>query len=544
MRQYSLRKREGKRIQRWETEYDRIVNDAGNVLSMEEVRRQIAQALEHSEIEQTKVSLLCPLTKERIEVPVRYRDCRHLQCFDLKAFLAMKAKRNFLNCPICDAKIDRELTITSLCIDKFFQQILSDVSGSTEAVILSDGTYQAAASQSALIIPKVIDDEEPFTPDQSATFTCHVKSEIDSDDDDIEILDSNSSFDIDNEANNSSAETQDFHIPDISMADDTNQTVDHSTTHSDETTTEVATLKNDYESRIRELNQEIQNVKSSEQQKLSFLATKYTMLKDALAGKISEMKALENRLESKNLTLDQEKKELEAKCTKLKCKLLKKDSEVEALSDRLQSQSSALGQEKKHLKKQCTKLNAELVKKNAEFETLKQSKALALQDGESRINKLNQEIRLLKSSEQQKIFDFEVKCAKLNDELLKKGSELETLNDMLHSQSSALGQEKKDLEAQCAKLNDELLKKDSELEALKQSKTVALQDGELRIRELNQEILLLKSSEQQKLLFLEAQCSELRSELLEKKSELEVLSDYFAWSRKERIGSKMRETKR
>ncbi|KAI1705922.1 c2H2-type zinc-finger domain-containing protein [Ditylenchus destructor] len=239
MRQYSLRKREGKRIQRWETEYERIVNDAGNVLSMEEVRRQIAQALEHSEIEQTKVSLLCPLTKERIIVPVRYRDCRHLQCFDLKAFLAMKAKRNFLNCPICDATIDRELTITSLCIDKFFQQILSDVSGSTEAVILGDGTYTAAASQHALIIPKVIDDEEPYTPDHSATFTCDVKSETDSDDDDIEVLESTSSFYIDNEANESESETQNLHISDTSMAGDTNQAVDHSTTHIDETTTET-----------------------------------------------------------------------------------------------------------------------------------------------------------------------------------------------------------------------------------------------------------------------------------------------------------------
>ncbi|KAI1696722.1 zinc-finger double domain-containing protein [Ditylenchus destructor] len=156
----------------------------------------------------------------------------------------MKSKRNFLNCPICDAKIERELTIMSLCIDKFFQKLLSDVSGSTEAVILSDGTYTVAASQPALIIPKVIDDEEPYIPDHSAPFTCHVKSEFsvtitDSDDDDIEILDSNSSFDIDNEANNSNAETQDFHIPGTSMVDDTNQTVDHSTTHIDETTTET-----------------------------------------------------------------------------------------------------------------------------------------------------------------------------------------------------------------------------------------------------------------------------------------------------------------
>ncbi|KAI1695791.1 MIZ/SP-RING zinc finger domain-containing protein [Ditylenchus destructor] len=285
-----IKKKEGDRRKRWEVDYVRFINDARNVLSVEEVVKEIAQTFEINAIEQEKVSLICPnwsgsglfrvtvvrvssqvekkrrtqpanqrardarkeeeraatapaarvtqpagcvqharvplsligwlassgdsklelrrklalspnehvrlfdLTKERIVTPVRYRTCRHFQCFDLKGFFAMKAKRNFLECPICNSKLDNELD--GLCIDKYFQKMLSEVIGATETEILSDGTFRAALTQSALIIPKVIDDEEPYAPDHSTTHIGEVKSETDSNVDDIEELDSVSSFDI------------------------------------------------------------------------------------------------------------------------------------------------------------------------------------------------------------------------------------------------------------------------------------------------------------------------------------------------------------
>lgn len=42
-----------------------------------------------SEIQQISVkwSLLCPISKNRIEIPGRSKNCNHLQCFDLKNFL-------------------------------------------------------------------------------------------------------------------------------------------------------------------------------------------------------------------------------------------------------------------------------------------------------------------------------------------------------------------------------------------------------------------------------------------------------------------------
>ncbi|KAI1696076.1 MIZ/SP-RING zinc finger domain-containing protein [Ditylenchus destructor] len=241
-----VKKKEGERIKRWESDYERFVNDARNVLSVEEVIKEIAQTFEENAIEQEKVSLICPLTKERIVVPVRYRTCRHLQCFDLKGFLAMKSKRNFLECPICNTKVDRELT--GLRIDKFFQKMLSDVNGATEIEIFGDSTFKAAFSQSALIIPKVIDSEEPYEPNYSTTNFDEVKLEdgtlrtniaicnllvptrlsclqtLTS----IEELDSVSSFDIDNEANESEAETQNAHFFDTPMTDDITVQAEHS----------------------------------------------------------------------------------------------------------------------------------------------------------------------------------------------------------------------------------------------------------------------------------------------------------------------------
>ncbi|KAI1703933.1 hypothetical protein Ddc_16364 [Ditylenchus destructor] len=88
-------------------------------------------------------------------------------------------------------------------------------------------------------------------------------------------------------------------------------------------------------------------------------------------------------------------------------------------------------------------------------------------------------------------------------------------------------QEQRDMAAECARLNNELLKKESELNALNDLfhyKTNAQKYSyESKIRGLNQEIQLLKSSEQQKLPQLDKKCANLENELVKKYSELEAL---------------------
>jgi len=50
-------------------------------------------------------SLVCPLTRERIWAPVRGITCKHLQCFDLEAYLETSSRAAFhrrWHCPVCD----------------------------------------------------------------------------------------------------------------------------------------------------------------------------------------------------------------------------------------------------------------------------------------------------------------------------------------------------------------------------------------------------------------------------------------------------------
>lgn len=52
--------------------------------------------------------LLCPLTRERLVVPARGCRCRHIQCFDLEAYLVTSARATFQQrwrCPICDCPL-------------------------------------------------------------------------------------------------------------------------------------------------------------------------------------------------------------------------------------------------------------------------------------------------------------------------------------------------------------------------------------------------------------------------------------------------------
>ncbi|VDO86301.1 unnamed protein product, partial [Schistosoma mattheei] len=50
------------------------------------------------------VQLLCPLSKCRIEVPVRGRNCRHVQCYDATTYLIINERKPTWNCPVCDGK--------------------------------------------------------------------------------------------------------------------------------------------------------------------------------------------------------------------------------------------------------------------------------------------------------------------------------------------------------------------------------------------------------------------------------------------------------
>ncbi|KAI1701725.1 MIZ/SP-RING zinc finger domain-containing protein [Ditylenchus destructor] len=167
-----IRKKEGNRLRQWKADYASFLKNAKKHISIQKATEAIQLSFESDALLQLKVRLICPLSKKRIRIPVRYESCRHLQCFDLKTFLKMKTKRNFLHCPICNTEVSKELV--GLRIDKFFENILLQIGDSTEVEILRDGSFRAQDAEIRLVTSKVIDDEEPYIPD-STSFADDVK---------------------------------------------------------------------------------------------------------------------------------------------------------------------------------------------------------------------------------------------------------------------------------------------------------------------------------------------------------------------------------
>uniref|UniRef100_A0A2I3H9R8 Zinc finger MIZ-type containing 2 n=1 Tax=Nomascus leucogenys TaxID=61853 RepID=A0A2I3H9R8_NOMLE len=73
-------------------------------------------------VEQTaiKVSLKCPITFRRIQLPARGHDCRHIQCFDLESYLQLNCERGTWRCPVCN----KTALLEGLEVDQYMLGIL------------------------------------------------------------------------------------------------------------------------------------------------------------------------------------------------------------------------------------------------------------------------------------------------------------------------------------------------------------------------------------------------------------------------------------
>jgi len=90
-----------------------------------------------------KLKLRCPLSFERVDIPVRGETCMHLQCFGLAAYLESNLKMRALNnrwtCPVCS----NVLKPHDLVVDKYVQKVLAETPGDVEEVIIEkDGSYR------------------------------------------------------------------------------------------------------------------------------------------------------------------------------------------------------------------------------------------------------------------------------------------------------------------------------------------------------------------------------------------------------------------
>ncbi|CAD5124552.1 DgyrCDS12827 [Dimorphilus gyrociliatus] len=71
----------------------------------------------------TRVSLKCPVTYRKIQLPARGHDCRHIQCFDLETYLQMNCERPTWKCPVCNKNAQLE----GLEIDQYMWSILQQL---------------------------------------------------------------------------------------------------------------------------------------------------------------------------------------------------------------------------------------------------------------------------------------------------------------------------------------------------------------------------------------------------------------------------------
>ena len=88
-----------------------------------------------------RLSLNCPLTQQLPSIPVRGQDCKHIQCFDLEAFVLLQElyhSRRW-SCPVCGLPMFRPVK------DLYYQEIVNKAKESkdTEGVFIrSDGQYE------------------------------------------------------------------------------------------------------------------------------------------------------------------------------------------------------------------------------------------------------------------------------------------------------------------------------------------------------------------------------------------------------------------
>ncbi|XP_076327906.1 zinc finger MIZ domain-containing protein 1-like isoform X2 [Tachypleus tridentatus] len=88
-------------------------------------------------VEQTaiKVSLKCPITFKRINLPARGEDCKHIQCFDVQSYLQLNCERESWRCPVCN----KTAMLEKLEIDQYMWAVLNKLSKSeVEEITIDD----------------------------------------------------------------------------------------------------------------------------------------------------------------------------------------------------------------------------------------------------------------------------------------------------------------------------------------------------------------------------------------------------------------------
>jgi hypothetical protein len=126
--------------------YEKALNRARSLLDRQQNGSKTGQSGDIECLTSDMLRLVCPITMERIQGPVRGERCKHLQCFSLNAYLTsnrqMRAFNNRWVCPVCTLV----LRPADLCFDTYVEKVLAATGSEVEAVIVAaDGTWKRPA---------------------------------------------------------------------------------------------------------------------------------------------------------------------------------------------------------------------------------------------------------------------------------------------------------------------------------------------------------------------------------------------------------------
>ncbi|KAM0719224.1 hypothetical protein Q7P37_005129 [Cladosporium fusiforme] len=122
-----------------------------------------------------KMTLKDPVSITRITMPIRSTVCQHTQCFDGRFFMELQEQAPTWQCPICAKTVSFE----SLCVDKYFEEILNTTSKSIEQVTIEpNGAWS------------VEQEDEDKGKSNQAKGEARAAWDDDFDDDVVEVLDS------------------------------------------------------------------------------------------------------------------------------------------------------------------------------------------------------------------------------------------------------------------------------------------------------------------------------------------------------------------
>ncbi|KAJ5884132.1 uncharacterized protein N7473_011018 [Penicillium subrubescens] len=119
------------------------------IISKEQVIREMKNRAEDTDIVATSsiMSLKCPLSTLRIQVPCRSVVCTHNQCFDASSFLELQKQAPTWTCPVCS----KSTSFESLQVDQYVDDILGSTSTEVDSVVVEpDGTWSAPSDADAV----------------------------------------------------------------------------------------------------------------------------------------------------------------------------------------------------------------------------------------------------------------------------------------------------------------------------------------------------------------------------------------------------------